>query len=52
LDDAVAVQRQYGLDFEYPRFVHTVLVDMRARLARSDRPNRIFEVVLDEPARE
>jgi hypothetical protein len=26
--------------------VHTVLVDMRARLARSDRPNRIFEVTL------
>ena len=25
-----------GLDFDYPGFVHTVLVDMRARLARSD----------------
>ena len=36
-----------GLDFDYPGFVHTVLVDMRARLARSTRPNRIFEVVLD-----
>ena len=24
-----------GLDFDYPGFVHTVLVDMRARLARS-----------------
>jgi len=36
-----------GLDFDYPGFVHTVLVDMRARLARSDRPHRIFEVVLD-----
>lgn len=36
-----------GLDFDYPSFVHTVLVDMRARLARSDRPHRIFEVVLD-----
>jgi hypothetical protein len=36
-----------GLDFDYPGFVHTVLVDMRARLARSARPNRIFEVVLD-----
>jgi len=36
-----------GLDFDYPGFVHTVLVDMRARLARSKRPNRIFEVVLD-----
>ncbi len=23
-----------GLDFDYPGFVHTVLVDMRARLAR------------------
>ena len=36
-----------GLDFDYPGFVHTVLVDMRARLAASDRPDRIFEVVLD-----
>ena len=36
-----------GLDFDYPGFVHTVLVDMRARLARSDRPDRIFEAVLD-----
>lgn len=35
-----------GLDFDYPGFVHTVLVDMRARLARSKEPNRIFEVVL------
>jgi hypothetical protein len=35
-----------GLDFDYPGFVHTVLVDMRARLARSARPNRIFEVTL------
>ena len=35
-----------GLDFDYPGFVHTVLVDMRARLARSDEPNRIFDVVL------
>jgi hypothetical protein len=35
-----------GLDFDYPGFVHTVLVDMRARLAHSDRPNRIFEVTL------
>lgn len=35
-----------GLDFDYPGFVHTVLVDMRARLARSDRPDRIFEVTL------
>src|SRR5437868_6773565 len=36
-----------GLDFDYPGFVHTVLVDMRARLARSRRPDRIFEVTLD-----
>ena len=35
-----------GLDFDYPGFVHTVLVDMRARLATSDRPDRIFEVTL------
>jgi hypothetical protein len=36
-----------GLDFDYPGFVHTVLVDMRARLARSTRPDRIFEVTLE-----
>ena len=36
-----------GLDFEYSGFVHTVLVDMRARLRASERPNRIFEAVLD-----
>lgn len=36
-----------GLDFDHPGFVHTVLVDMRARLARSDRPRRIFEVSLE-----
>lgn len=36
-----------GLDFDYPGFVHTVLVDFRARLARSDRPKRIFEVTVD-----
>ena len=35
-----------GLDFGYPGFVHTVLVDMRARLARSQRPDRIFETTL------
>src|SRR3954454_19535739 len=35
-----------GLDFDYPGFAHTVLVDMRARLARSERPKRIFEVSL------
>jgi len=36
-----------GLDFDYPGFAHTVLVDMRARLARSERPGRIFDVTLD-----
>lgn len=36
-----------GLDFDYPGFVHTVLVDMRARLAASDRPDRIFEATLE-----
>ncbi|MDT5107691.1 MAG: hypothetical protein QOI25_5204 [Mycobacterium sp.] len=36
-----------GLDFDYPAFVHTVLVDMRARLAASARPDRIFEVTLE-----
>ena len=36
-----------GLPFDHPGFAHTVLVDMRARLARSERPNRIFERTLD-----
>ena len=36
-----------GLDFDYGGFVHTVLVDMRARLRRSERPNRIFEIGLE-----
>jgi hypothetical protein len=36
-----------GLDFGYPGFVHTVLVDMRARLARSAWPDRIFAVTLE-----
>ena len=36
-----------GLDFDYPGFVHTVLVDMRARMARSEAPNRIFDAVLE-----
>jgi len=36
-----------GLDFDYPGFVHTVLVDMRARLAASQHPDRVFEVVLE-----
>jgi hypothetical protein len=40
-----------GLDFDYPGFSHTVLVDMRARLAASPRPRRIFEVSLDAARR-
>ena len=40
-----------GLDVNYPGFVHTVLVDMRARLAASDRPRRLFEVVLEAAKR-
>src|ERR1035437_6536532 len=36
-----------GLPFDYPGFAHTVLVDMRARLARSPRANRIFERTLE-----
>ena len=36
-----------GLESDYPGFVHTVLVDMRARLRASARPDRIFEVVLE-----
>lgn len=36
-----------GLRFDYPGFVHTVLVDMRARLRKSERPDRIFERVLE-----
>jgi hypothetical protein len=40
-----------GLDYDHPGFVHTVLVDMRERLRRSERPNRIFETAL-EVARE
>jgi hypothetical protein len=35
-----------GLDLDYPEFVHTVLVDMRARLRSSKDPNRIFTTVL------
>jgi hypothetical protein len=31
----------------WDRFAHTVLVETRARLARSQRPRRIFEVTLD-----
>ena len=40
-----------GLEFDYPGFVHTVLVDMRARLAASERPDRIFAVVLETARR-
>ncbi len=36
-----------ALDFDHPGFAHTVLVDMRERLRRSERPNRIFEAVLE-----
>lgn len=36
-----------GLDFDHPGFVHTVLVDFRARLAGSDRPDRIFDTVVE-----
>lgn len=36
-----------GLDFDHPGFVHTVLVDFRARLAASDRPDRIFDTVVE-----
>lgn len=35
-----------ALDFDFPGFVHTVLVEMRERLRRSERPNRIFEAVI------
>jgi DDE family transposase/transposase-like protein DUF772 len=35
-----------GVDLDYPTFVHTVLVDMRARLRDSTRPNRIFDAAL------
>jgi hypothetical protein len=36
-----------GLDYDYPGFAHTVLVDVRARLAGSERPDRIFERTLE-----
>jgi hypothetical protein len=35
-----------ALDYDYPGFVHTVLVEMRARLRRSDDPHRIFNAVM------
>jgi hypothetical protein len=36
-----------GLAFDYPSFSHTVLVDMRARLAASAGPERIFQVTVE-----
>jgi Transposase DDE domain/Transposase domain (DUF772) len=36
-----------GLPLKYPSFAHTVLVDMRARLRRSQEPGRVFRIVLD-----
>lgn len=36
-----------GVDLDYPSFAHTVLVDMRARLRKSERPDRIFEAALE-----
>jgi hypothetical protein len=35
-----------ALDYDYPGFVHSVLVEMRARLRVSEAPNRIFEAVI------
>jgi len=35
-----------GLDPAYPGFVHTVLVNMRARLRKSEAPTRVFDAVL------
>ena len=35
-----------GVDLDYPSFVHTVLVNTRARLRASKRPDRIFEATL------
>ena len=35
-----------GLDYDTAGFAHTVLVSMRARLARSERPWRIFEATV------
>lgn len=31
----------------WPTFYHTVLVDFRERLRRSDRPDRVFEIALE-----
>src|SRR5688500_14398773 len=35
-----------GVDIDYPSFVHTVLVNTRARLRASKHPDRIFEAAL------
>ncbi|CAN5484542.1 hypothetical protein BH09MYX1_BH09MYX1_67950 [soil metagenome] len=35
-----------ALDYDFPGFVHTVLVEMRERLRRSEHPHRIFEAVI------
>ena len=35
-----------GVNLDYPSFVHTVLVNMRARLRASKSPDRIFEAAL------
>jgi hypothetical protein len=36
-----------GLDFDHPGFAHTVLVDMRERLRRSEAPDRIRDVTIE-----
>ena len=36
-----------GVDLDYPTFVHTVLVDMRARLRNSEQPDRIFDATME-----
>jgi hypothetical protein len=45
--DRFAFYARWKLDFGYPGFVHRVLAGMRARLAQSARPDRIFEVTLE-----
>ena len=40
-----------GLHMEYPGFSHTVLVVMRAKLAASDDPDRIFNVTVQAARR-
>ena len=36
-----------GAPYDFPKFSHQVLVEMRQRLRSSERPNRIFETVID-----